>query len=94
MSGGSWDYMHLWEPDKAIQRHEDISRMAKRLVELGFTDAAKAMEEYAVLLMHSYMKIDARHASLGEIMRAVEWLDSSDSSVQEVAKAVSKWQGV
>jgi hypothetical protein len=60
---------------------DDIRDMAKRLRELGYSDAADSTLEVVRLA-----------ASLAPVWKAVEWCDSGDWNEEDVADEVSKWR--
>jgi hypothetical protein len=92
MSGGSWEYMLAWDVGTFVARHEDVTRMARRLVELGHADAAEAMQALAVTALHARIQVQAQAKALGYIMHAVEWHDSGDWTAEQVKDAVAKWR--
>lgn len=94
MSGGSWDYMYCWDIEKFLNNTHNVHLMAKRVTELGFLDAAKAIEDFAVSLDHARITLEVRHKRIQEIMRTVEWEDSNDGYPGQVKDAVEAWRKV
>lgn len=92
MSGGSWDYMFGWEAEKFIAKAGDLAGMARRLMQLGFPDAAAAMEEFSLLVAHARMQVETRKDVLRDVMHAVEWFDSGDSGKESLAEQIRKWR--
>jgi hypothetical protein len=74
MSGGSYNYLYAQEQYKL----SDLEAMRQRLRALGMYEAAEATQA-----------LIPRRASdeLEQLWKAVEWLDSSDWSFAEVARA-------
>lgn len=91
MSGGSWEYMYGWDESKFLDMRGNVSAMATRLIRSGHLDAAKAMEDFYIVLEHAHIAISARSQALRDIMHAVEWVDSCDSSEEQLTEAVNKW---
>jgi len=78
MSGGSYDYICLSEIRDLLWMDETISRMANRLIELGYEDLAKETLEYLHFIKRVRIKSDVMMRRLSKIWKAVEWLDSGD----------------
>jgi hypothetical protein len=85
MSGGSYNYLC----NRYLSNDtEDVERMAARLRELGHEDAAQRTEEVV-----GAMKLAASiQEELSDVWRAVEWIDSCDSSEGDERRAVEAWR--
>lgn len=79
VSGGSYDHLHSRLENLGVAG--DISRMADRLRNSGYADAADAT-----------MQVLSLPPSLAEVWRAVEWADSGDSDEEDVREAVVAWR--
>jgi hypothetical protein len=89
MSGGSYD--HLWAsfPEQLSARLEDIQRMEGRLEALGRKRAAVDTRKVVQSLQDAS---SLATKDLREVWRCVEWLDSSDYSVGQVAASAREYE--
>lgn len=93
MSGGSYDYMFLWGPEKFLENPDAINRIVKRLLELKHYSAARSMHDFHLTILQQTERIRRELSELQGIMKAVEWCDSGDSDENNVAKVVKEWEG-
>lgn len=84
MSGGAYDHLHQCPPEQLCARLHDVQRMADRLVELGYTQAADETLKLEGLLRDVFTSATS---NLREVWRAVEWLDSGDWTEAQVQRA-------
>lgn len=94
MSGGSYDYLCLKEPDDFVSGRLDrlLEAMANRLLELRYEDAAKATQEFLLTVQQCRFRLRAGIGNLAAVWRAVEWLDSNDWSEDAVTKTIEQWR--
>lgn len=79
MSGGSFDYLYAKLEDwRGREGTEDGFRMAARLEEFGFEDAAMELRDF----LCRKLPVD-----LIELIRVVEWHDSADYGFDQVIRA-------
>ena len=93
MSGGSFDYLCFKEFDELITNKDLIKEMATRLIELGYTDAAKETLQIKYIIEQAQVRVETHIDRLKELWKAVEWLDSGDSEIEQVKKAYKNYQG-
>lgn len=88
MSGGSHNYLFSRRLEAPEFPLDDVRGMAGRLRELGFEAEAQATlaiaERIEALNSSPIDSINRAIADLSEVWHAVEWLDSCDSSIEEV----------
>ena len=82
MSGGSYDYLCFHE---FLDREDLLLRMADRLLNLGYLQAAD--ETYRVL--HELRGMD-EYSRLRDAWRAVEWKDSGDTGLDQLREEMSR----
>jgi hypothetical protein len=95
VSGGSYNYL-CWVTDlhDLTQRQSDLGDMVDRLASLGYAqDAARETEELLVMLRQWEVRAGVRLDRLGDVWKAVEWLDSHDWSEDAVKEALAKYRG-
>jgi hypothetical protein len=85
MSGGSYEYLFIKDSAELMERIDLLSRMSDRLAGLGYAeDAANETEELIVIIRQAMNRIDVRARRLRDVWRAIEWLDSFDSTEEYV----------
>lgn len=88
MSGGSWGYLYARE-EVSEYTAATLRRAAARLRTFGDAQAATMAEDVAAM-------IDATFRELRRIapeLRAMEWIDSGDSSPADYSRDVATWRG-
>lgn len=93
MSGGSFDYLCLYEPD-VTERVEDMERMAAALREYKTPEAnvaAQITEGFIRQLREFQAYIDRHIADIAPVWKAVEWNHSCDWSREQVLETLSEW---
>ena len=93
MSGGSYNYLYQQAGYEILScSHDDeLQRMADRLAELGYADAAKETLEVLLEARIARNRIDTRIKRLQGVWHAVEWKDSYDGD--HVAEAIAEYRG-
>lgn len=91
MSGGSWEYMYGWETERFLARRADVQAMAERLATAGYSEAARAMEEFYVTLNDAAVMIEAQKQKLRDLMHAVEWRDSNDYGEEQLKEVADRF---
>ena len=81
MSGGSWNYLHSQWRDGYGATFESVAERLKGT--LGATEAA----EIAAL----FREAEQRWEKFAGVLRAMEWVDSGDSSPEDLDEAVREW---
>lgn len=95
MSGGSYDYLFMKDPDELLHSHhqENIESMAARLAGLGYAqDAALETENVLLILRQFEVRMRARLDRLSGVWKAVEWWDSCDSGEDSVKEALARYR--
>ncbi|MFE5392524.1 hypothetical protein [Bacillus thuringiensis] len=95
MSGGSYNYLCFKDEHEMFEygKIEDLEAMASRLIELGYKDAAKEVLNIKYTIQQSLVRVGVMKERMNDVMKAVEWYDSSDSGIDAVEKAISKYRG-
>lgn len=92
MSGGSYNYLFTKDPEELVSRRDDLEAMRNRLVELGATDVAAAVEEIAATITSYRHEVEWRMAKVADVLQAVEWLDSNDWGEDQMREAIAKYR--
>ena len=92
MSGGSYNYLCYKDSDDIWGAIKDLKSMRERLTELGFLDAATETESVMLMLDSFTVRLEARIDRLNEVWRSVEWMDSGDSGIESVEKAIEQYR--
>lgn len=95
MSGGSYNYLCYKDKHEMFKcgKTEDLEAMASRLIELGHEDAAKEVLNMKYTIQQSLVRVGVMKDRLNDVMKAVEWYDSSDSGIDRVDEAIKKYRG-
>lgn len=94
MSGGSYDYLFVKDPEQLLQMQETIQNMADRLAGLGYAkDAALETQQLLLTLRQFENRIRAIADRLSDVWKAVEWWDSNDSGEDGVIHALAEYRG-
>ena len=93
MSGGSFDYLCFMEVDKLMNNKELLDKMANRLLELGYKDAAKETVLAKIILEQTEIRIEVIRDRLEKVWKAVEWMDSGDSGIDRVEEVIKNYRG-
>lgn len=94
MSGGSHNYL-CYKDDSDLFKYdtlEDMENMASRLIELGFEDAAKETLNLKYTIQQAMVRSQVMKDRLQDVWKSVEWLDSSDSGIDSLNKAIEKYR--
>lgn len=92
MSGGSYDYLCYKDNSDIANEVVNIERMAKRLDELGFPDAAKETLEIIPTINSHKTEIENKVQRLKGVWKAVKWLDSNDSGIEYVNDEIKEYR--
>jgi hypothetical protein len=94
MSGGSFNYLCFKEDEDLFNQStlNEIENMASRLLELGFEDAAKETLNLKYTIQQSLARSQVMKDRLEDVWKAVEWFDSSDSSLEKVEQEIQKYR--
>lgn len=95
MSGGSHNYLCFKEDTDLFKLGtlNDMEFMASRLTELGYEDAAKETLQLKYMVQQALVRSQVMKGRLQDVWKSVEWLDSSDSGLDAVAKAMATYRG-
>lgn len=93
MSGGSYNYLYSCDHRHLIDREEDLNRMAARLTELGFHDVAGETEDILAEIASFNRRVGRRADRLSKVWKSVEWFDSADAGLGQVADEVETYRG-
>lgn len=93
MSGGSYDYLYRRDVSEWLAGPPaDAQRMADRLAELGYHDAAVAMNDLIVQSRIAKARMEPLLVRLAPVMKSVEWLDSGDWGQDSIDKAMEEFR--
>ena len=94
MSGGSFNYLCFKDNEDLFDQTNlnEMDNMASRLVELGFEDAAKETLNLKYTIQQSLIRSQVMKERLEGVWKAVEWYDSSDSSLENVEQEIKKYR--
>lgn len=92
MSGGSYNYLCYKESHDIHEKRSELASMRDRLTELGYLDAAKETESILLILDSFHVRLQARIDRLSPVWRSVEWCDSGDSDLSEIALAITDYR--
>ena len=93
MSGGSFEYLCFKEIEELIGNTELIESMHKRLIELGFDDAASETAHLLLTLRQHQNYLQAMLDRMKDVWHAVEWYDSSDWGIAQVRRILWEYRG-
>ena len=94
MSGGSFNYLCVQEPDQIMANDSHLQAMADALAALGYADdAAAETEELLLTVRQMRNRISAMARRLSDVHYAVEWWKSGDWSEDQVKDALLKYRG-
>ena len=94
MSGGSYDYLcHKFAEDWLSGVPESAQRMADRLAELGYHDAAVETNTIIAVARAAAARMQAHLDRMEPVWKAVEWMDSGDWGPDKVAEAIASYRG-
>jgi broad specificity phosphatase PhoE len=88
MSGGSFNYLYLFS-DRVEFPSEDFAQMLSHLRENGFGDVADKLRDE---LEQEFERFRAAWGSHAELIRAVEWHASFDTTLDDLAREVDEWR--
>ena len=94
MSGGSFNYLCFKDNEDLFDQTNlnEMDNMASRLVELGFEDAAKETLNLKYTIQQSLIRSQVMKERLEGVWKAVEWYDSSDSSLENIEQEIKKYR--
>jgi uncharacterized protein related to proFAR isomerase len=94
MSGGSHNYLCSKDAQDMFdyQATQDLETMASRLIELGYVDAAKETLNLKYIVDQTIVRIEVHQKRLKGVWKSVEWHDSADSGLNQVAEAVEVYR--
>lgn len=94
MSGGSYNYLCFKDASELLSgsHSDELRQMVDRLAGLGYEDAAKSTEELIAVLSQCRARIQARVENLSSVFKAVEWMDSGDSVLDNLESVIEKWR--
>jgi hypothetical protein len=94
MSGGNFNYLYIKEDEDLFNQSnlDEMEKMASRLSELGFEDAAKETLNLKHTIQQSLIRTQVSKERLGDIWKAVEWYDSGDSSLEKVELKIKQYR--
>ena len=94
MSGGSFNYLCFKDNEDLFAQTNlnEMDNMASRLVELGFEDAAKETLNLKYTIQQSLIRSQVMKERLEGVWKAVEWYDSSDSSLENIEQEIKKYR--
>jgi len=84
MSGGTYNYLCLLNASELFGNIDELDKMYERLVELGYINAANETKN----IIELYNSVNSKMGGLQQVWRAIEWLDSGDSGVEEITAAI------
>lgn len=94
MSGGSYDYLFIKDPEDLLSMQDTVQSMSDRLAGLGYApDAAQETQELLLTLRQFENRIHAITKRLSPVWRAVEWWDSGDSGEDGLVRALAEYRG-
>jgi phosphoglycolate phosphatase-like HAD superfamily hydrolase len=96
VSGGSYEYLFVKDADEILgySAKTNLRAMADRLTEIGDADdAAGETEDIIAMIAQFERRVAVRLRRLSGVWRAVEWMDSNDSGIEEVRAALNEYRG-
>lgn len=91
MSGGIFEYLCYKDALDLVHCEDLLQRMAAELQELGHEKAAQDTRDIYLGLNETVTQLDKKLGLIRDVWRAVEWKVSGDCGVDDVAKAVGKY---
>lgn len=92
MSDGSYDYLCFKDEVDIINSTNTIDNMAKRLIELGFEDLAKQTLNVLYEIKRYKLGMQVQLEKLSPVWKAVEWLDSGDTGLEDTIKGLKEYR--
>ncbi|WP_280422809.1 hypothetical protein [Nocardia carnea] len=94
MSGGRYNHLYRQEPDEllGLGRVEDLTAIRDRLIELGASDIATEVDEILSAITAFQEKAGRQMTKLGDVLQAVEWLDSNDWDEDQVKEVIGRFR--
>ena len=95
MSGGAYNYLYRKDEGEILAGgcDEDLQQMADRLAGLGYAnDAARETQEVLLIVRQYRNRLNNYLRRLAPLWRAVEWVDSGDSTEDWIADELTKYR--
>ncbi len=90
MSGGSFNYICFKEIDELFGREDEIERMAKELLKLGFESYSQITLEVLHDMKLLQLIFNAKQPMLGDVWKAIEWWHSGDIGKEDAIKKINE----
>ena len=90
MSGGSFNYLCHVQPEDLDNRIEDLESMSRALSDLGYEKIGQKIDDFIKELNKMNNKKQKFLDKYSDIMQAVEWFYSADSSFKNVEEEAKK----
>ena len=90
MSGGSYEYLCFTEIQDLLHKEDIITKMADRLIELGYDNFAKETLQILYDIKKFKLSFEVREIRLSSIWKAVEWLDSGDYGIDTAKECLDE----
>ena len=96
MSGGAYNYVCFMDADELIghQKNDDLKDIMKAFRKYGHPKIADDIKELMDLAEEMGEELSKRIESLTEVMRAVEWYESGDTSKKQMIDEFWKYYGI
>lgn len=91
MSGGSFSYLCMKDPQQLIESEEILQEMSDWLAREGYKEAANGTQSLIEEIRIFINRIEAKAESLQDVWKAVEWYSSSDWGKDSVDEAVENY---
>lgn len=94
MSGGSYDYLFCKEAEELFKRDNvrALEDMEERLIEFDFIDVAKDFRRLIEYIKSASIRVEVLGDQLKELMHDIEWFDSGDIGMDDLAVCVEKYR--
>lgn len=92
MSGGSYNYLYCKDTEEMFSRAVDIEDMAETLEKLNYLDVARDMRRLSEYIRSACNRVEVLSEQLKPIMRAVEYYEDCDISVEGLNKEIEKYR--
>lgn len=90
MSGGSYDYLYCKDPEELFANVTYIEDMADTLVKLNYLDVARDMTRLSEYIRSAYNRVSVLSEQLKPIMKAVEYYEDCDYSIEKLNETIEK----
>ncbi|WP_280401567.1 hypothetical protein [Nocardia carnea] len=92
MTDGRDNDLSSCKPDELLAREGDLIAVRDRLAESGAGDVATEVAEILSAIATYREQVERQQAKLGEVLRAVESLDSGNGDEEHVREVIARFR--